>query len=191
MRIVLASASPRRKQLLESLGIDFDVIVSDVDETITDHSNPKIIVKELACKKAKSILEKVNDPAIIIAADTIVVGNSILGKPESEEDAIRMLQSLSGKVHSVMTGMALIDNVNNLKISHCEVTKVFFRNLTMEDINGYIDTGEYADKAGAYAIQGKAALFVKKIEGDYNNVVGLPIYKLGELLRKHFNLHLI
>lgn len=190
MKIVLASASPRRRQLLETMGISFDVIVSDVDETIEDHSNPESIVKELALKKASAVIDKINTPSIIIGADTIVVGDNILGKPRDDEDAKIMLKSLSGKAHKVMTGVSIINNVNNYKVTHCETTNVYFKELSMIEIDGYIKTREHVDKAGAYAIQGKAALFVKKIEGDYNNVVGLPIYILGELLHKHFNLHL-
>ena len=191
MNIILASASPRRKQLLEILGIDFDIIVSDVDETIIDESDPEQVVKELAYKKAIAILDKIDKPSLIIAADTLVVGENILGKPKDEEDAIQMLMSLSDKLHRVMTGIAIIDSQSNKVITHCETTNVFFRKLTIGDIRGYLNTGEHMDKAGSYGIQGKAALFVRKIEGDYNNVVGLPIFILGELLRKHFNLHLI
>jgi len=191
MNIILASASPRRKQLLEILGIDFDIIVSDVDETIIDESDPEQVVKELAYKKAIAILDKIDKPSLIIAADTLVVGENILGKPKDEDDAIQMLMSLSDKSHRVMTGIAIIDSQSNKVITHCETTNVFFRKLTIGDIRGYLNTGEHMDKAGSYGIQGKAALFVRKIEGDYNNVVGLPIFILGELLRKHFNLHLI
>lgn len=191
MKIILASASPRRKDIMESLDVKFDIIVGAVDESIDQQSEPEIVVKELAYKKAVAALNKVSTPSIIIAADTIVVGEEILGKPKDSEHATKMLNSLSGKSHRVMTGIVIIDNQNNNKVIHCETTRVFFKELTADEIQSYINTGEHMDKAGAYAIQGKAALFVKKIEGDYNNVVGLPIYILGELLHKHFNIHLL
>lgn len=191
MRFILASNSPRRKDLLENLGVCFDIKASNIDETILASANPYHVASQLAYEKAKDIATDIVDEAIIIAADTIVVADKILGKPIDNGDAYQMLKSLSGTSHQVVTGIAIIQKPTNKAIVDYSVTKVFFRDLTDLEIEKYIASGEPMDKAGAYGIQGKAALFVEKIEGDYFNVVGMPLYKLEELLNQHFEISLL
>lgn len=191
MKLILASNSPRRRILLEDLGVSFEVRASNVKEDIKENIPPYEVAVEIAHNKAQSIAESIDDDAIIIAADTIVVAERILGKPTDEENAYQMLKELSGRSHEVVTGMAIIQRpINKVVIDYC-VTRVFFKELTDLEIRKYIATGEPMDKAGAYGIQGRAALFVEGIEGDYFNVVGIPLYKLQQLLTKHFEISLI
>ncbi|KYH34476.1 septum formation protein Maf [Clostridium tepidiprofundi DSM 19306] len=185
MDIILASASPRRKELLDQIGVSFKVIPSKVDENFDMLKGTiESKVEELAYIKAKEVAQKVNK-GLILGADTIVViDEEILGKPLNDEDAFNMLSRLSGREHKVITGIALIDVDNNRhRVTH-ESTKVIFDTLTKERIIEYIKTGEPNGKAGAYAIQGRAAVFVKKIEGCYFNVVGLPISKVNSILKE-------
>lgn len=181
--IILASQSPRRKELLEKHGICFRVFVTDADETVTEPMTPAQLVEELSCRKAESgAKEFLGQNVLVIAADTVVaLENEIFGKPKDGDDAFLMLSKLSGKAHSVFTGVTLA-RVKNERVSYQKVvceTKVYFKSLTQEEIRDYIATGEPFDKAGSYAIQGIASKFVEKIEGDYDNVVGLPV---GEIL---------
>jgi septum formation protein len=180
--IILASGSPRRKELLEQVKLTFEIIVSDIDEVMNEKDKPSDIVQSLAQQKARDIFAKHKD-SVVIGADTIVaIGDKRLGKPESKEEAVEMLQMLSGKTHSVFTGVA-IETLEHSKTFY-EETKVTFWNLTKEDIDTYIESGEPFDKAGAYGIQGFGATLVKKIDGDYFNVVGLPISRtIRELTR--------
>lgn len=173
-RIILASGSPRRAEILASHGVDFTVMTSDAEEKLEAETDPKTACMYLALKKALAVREKVKE-GIIIAADTIVVsGGQIIGKPADEEDAFETLKKLRNGSHSVMTGVALCDaGAENTRV-FCEETHVFFSDYTDEDILAYIRTGEPMDKAGSYAIQGGWAEFVERIEGDYSNVVGLP-----------------
>lgn len=190
-QMILASASPRRRELLQGLGVPFEVMSSDIEEKInTELSAPKI-AKELAYQKAKDVSNKLDGDYIVIGADTIVEYNRILGKPKDADEAYQMLKLLSGKIHRVITGFAVIDCRTKKEIVDFEVTNVYFNHLSDEEINRYIETKEPMDKAGAYGIQGKASLFVSKIEGDYFNVVGLPIFKLGVVLRNHFDINLL
>jgi septum formation protein len=184
-RIVLASASPRRKMLLEQLGIKFDVISSDIHENIEHSLLPEQFAETLALRKAQAIAASLSK-SIVIGADTIVVDKvGILGKPKDEVDAYRMLARLSGQVHRVITGLALISTQSSSKtlVRH-ETTKVKIATLSDQDIGWYIRTGEPLDKAGAYAIQGKGTMFVEWIHGCYNNVVGLPLFLLVTMLRE-------
>ncbi|SFA48037.1 septum formation protein [Anoxybacillus pushchinoensis] len=182
MQLVLASSSPRRKQLLRMLGLPFDILVSDVDESFDDNLSPSEIVQQLAHKKAYAVWQQVSD-ACVIGADTIVVcEGDVLGKPASEQDAFRMLKRLSGKTHEVWTGVAIC--TTNTCVTFAEKTDVTFWPLSDEDIWAYIATKEPLDKAGAYGIQQRGALFVQKIDGDYFSVVGLPIAKLARELKK-------
>ncbi|SDK58394.1 Maf family protein [Natronincola ferrireducens] len=190
-KIVLASNSPRRKEILENLGVQFQIITSDIEEKLNQDMDPYHLATELAYQKAKNVADKINDKVIVIGADTVVVNNQILGKPQDQLEAFRMLKQLSGNQHEVVTGLALIDCHTKKEIRDYEITKVCFRQLEDIEINQYIATGEPMDKAGGYGIQGKASLFVRKIDGDYYNVVGLPIYKLGEMLNHYFNIHLL
>lgn len=190
-QIVLASASPRRRELLEGLGIPFEVMSSDIEEKINTELSAPEIAKELAYQKARDISNKLDGDYIVIGADTIVEYNRILGKPKDADEAYQMLKLLSGQIHRVITGFAVIDCRTKKEMVDFEVTNVYFNHLSDEEISRYIETKEPMDKAGAYGIQGKASLFVSKIEGDYFNVVGLPIFKLGVALRNHFDINLL
>ncbi|HGJ64882.1 TPA: septum formation protein Maf [bacterium] len=183
-KLILASASPRRKQLLEQVGLIFDIIPSDIDEEIFIHHDPLINIQAIALNKALNVAMKIHK-GLIIAADTqVIVDNKVLGKPIDKTDAIRMLSDLSGKKHKVITGVAIIDADTGMRESWVETTFVVFRKLTLDEILSYIESGEYEGKAGAYGIQGRAAAFVERIEGCYFNVVGLPLAKLMENLRR-------
>lgn len=182
-KIILASNSPRRKELLKQMGIKFTVIVSNVNEK-TNITSPVDFVKFLSREKAREVAQK-NKNAIIIGADTIVVlENKIIGKPKSLKNAVEILEKLSDKTHYVVTGFTVLDSKNNKFISKAIKTKVTFKKLTKEEIERYVYTSKILDKAGAYAIQDKAGVFIKKIEGDYSNIVGLPIFSLYQELKK-------
>lgn len=181
-QLILASASPRRKDLLTQIGLEFTIVPSTVKEISTE-TDPAKLVAELALLKAADVARKAE--GLVIGADTIVVdGKTVLGKPSSKEDAVQTLQRLSGRQHQVMTGVAVIDSVSGEQWVDVEITQVFFRELSLEEIQRYVDSGEPMDKAGSYAIQQKAALFVRSIEGDFFNVVGLPLLKTVQLLEK-------
>ena len=180
MNLILASQSPRRRELLGLTGLDFIVRVADIDETMDPGKAPFEEVARVSRAKAEAVARKPGD--VVIAADTIVVcGNEVLGKPHSEADAFRMLKLLSGRSHEVMTGMTVLRDGE--AITHTEVTKIHFRNLSDAEIRAYIASGEPMDKAGAYGIQGGAALFADQMEGDYSNVMGLPVCRLAMILR--------
>ena len=177
MKLVLASKSPRRSEILRNAGLDFTVRVADADETIPDGTKPSDAVVFLAARKAMAV-ERADDE-LVLGADTVVVlDNKILGKPKDRDDAYNMIKSLSGRVHSVFTGVCAIGN--GVSVTFAEETKVEFLPLTNEEINAYIDTDEPYDKAGAYGIQGLASKFIRGIEGDYFYVVGLPISRIYE-----------
>ncbi len=181
MKLILASQSPRRKELLGLLGIPFEVQVSDADETMSPGLDPAAQVAEVSRRKAAAVRAEPDDT--VIAADTIVVCDGvILGKPRDFDDACRMLRSLSGKAHQVMTGMTVL---RGGCIHSCtEVTQVYFRPLSEQEIIRYAQSGEPMDKAGAYGIQGGGALFAEKLCGDYYNVMGLPVCRLTQVLDK-------
>lgn len=182
MKLVLASKSPRRSEILKTAGYDFTVRVADADETIPEGTSPEDAVVLLAVKKALAV--KTDDDETVLGADTIVVlDDKILGKPKDREDAFNMLKSLSGRIHSVFTGVCVIKNGKTMTL--CEETKVEFMPLTDEEIDAYIDTNDCYDKAGAYGIQGYASKFVRGINGDYFNVVGLPISAIYEKFFKN------
>lgn len=186
-KIILASASPRRKELLKLLELEFDVSPSDIDEDKVKGSTPKETVEKLSFKKASKVAEKFSD-AIIIGADTIVVlEDLILGKPRDERDAEKILNSLSGKKHAVITAFTILDSRTGKKVTRSHMSNVYMRNLGSDEIKEYIASGEPMDKAGAYAIQGRAGLFVERIEGNYHSIVGLPLNLLKEEL-KQFNI---
>ncbi len=177
-KIILASASPRRKELLEKIGLKFEIDSSDVTEDLQSDIPPRELVKKLSMEKAHAVVKKYDD-AIIIAADTIgVFEGKIIGKPHTTTEAKKMLNMLNGKSHLVITGYTIIDTKTNKTVSKSVATKVYFRKMTGDEIDAYIKTGEPLDKAGAYAIQGLGALIVEKIEGDYYNVIGLPLSAL-------------
>ena len=207
MKIILASKSPRRKQLMESVGFQFEVVSSDIDETIFLERDVTEEVKRLAHEKAKAVQvnylksksEKFeikdeiaeenktnrnlnsNEETIIVAADTIVVvENEILGKPSNDEEARRMLKKLSGTTHRVLTGVSVM--TENEEKNWCEISFVTFKVLTDEEINEYVETGSPMDKAGSYGIQEKGDKFVTRIEGDFDSIVGMPIGKVKETI---------
>lgn len=192
-KIVLASSSPRRKELLDKYKIDYKIISSHIEETIHLGESPEQIAMALAYEKALDVANNSSDGnEIIIAADTLVCfDNIILGKPKNYAEAFNMLKSLSGRSHYVITGIAIIKANSNLKVVDYEKTIVTFRHLTDKKIENYLNTNEYIDKAGAYAIQGKGEILVESIVGCYSNVVGLPITKLDMLLEENFNISLL
>ena len=181
-KLILASQSPRRRDLLEQAGIDFSVIPSNFDESSVKLSSPDVYVRQLAESKARDISEQY--PASwVIGADTIVfIDGTILGKPGSESEARTMLKSLSGKTHQVLTGYCVCCQGSDRFFSDAVKTDVRFKKLTEKEIDWYINSGEPFGKAGAYAIQGIGAFLVKRIDGSYTNVVGLPICEVVELL---------
>lgn len=190
-RIVLASRSPRRLEILRGVGLEPEVIVSDVDESIVDTSlNPSDYAMKLSSLKSGAVLDRAGD-ALVVGSDTVVVADGrILGQPADAGEAYAMLQSLSGGWHSVVSGLSVRDTRSGREETTFEETRVKFQTLTDEEIHSYIATGEPMDKAGAYGIQGLAGLFVSRIEGGYYNVVGLPLHKLYTLLKK-FDVSLI
>ena len=181
MNLILASASPRRKELLEKFHIPFQIRVSDIDETMDPALSPYDEVARVSALKARAVPHGPDD--IVIAADTIVVcQNRLLGKPHSQEEARAMLRLLSGRDHQVMTGCTVLRG--DRSISFTEVTDLHFRPIRPAEIDAYVASGEPMDKAGSYGIQGGAALFCEKLSGDYYNVMGLPVCRLGEVLRQ-------
>lgn len=188
-KIILASASPRRRELLAQIGLEFEVITSDTDESFENSMPVEDIVKKLAYEKAHAVAKQVSDDCIIIGADTVVYYNGIiLGKPQNEAHSRDMLTMLSGNTHQVLTGFAVIRQCDNKVVAHYEKTNVTFRPLSGEEIDNYIKTKEPFDKAGAYGIQGLGATFVSGINGDYNNVVGLPLCSLSQCLKNQFEI---
>lgn len=182
MDIVLASGSPRRRELLETLGLEFSVVPAKGEEIAPEGAGPAETVTALAEAKAAEVAQGCPG-SLVIAADTIVwAEGKILGKPKDEADAKRMLHMLSDNAHEVYTGVAII--YDGKSAVGAEKTKVFFRRLTDAEIDGYVSSGEPMDKAGAYGIQGRAALMVRRLEGDYFNVMGLPLCRLGQMLEE-------
>ena len=172
MKLVLASKSPRRSEILKNAGIDFTVRVADADETIPDGTKPEDAVVFLAARKAMAVKREPDE--VVLGADTVVVlDDKILGKPKDRNDAFNMIKMLSGRVHSVFTGVCAIGD--GISLTFAEETKVEFYPLSDKEINDYINTNEPYDKAGAYGIQGLASKFIRGIQGDYFNVVGLPV----------------
>jgi septum formation protein len=182
--IILASASPRRKEILDKTGLKFRVDKSLGEEKLIPGMKPRELVRFLSREKARDVAGRHSD-AIVIAADTIVVFRGrIFGKPLNRDDAKEMLRALSSNGHSVITGFTIIDTACGKELTGSVETKVFFKRLSKEDIEAYVNSGEPMDKAGAYGIQGLGAVLVKRIEGDFFNVMGLPLYCLAEDLKK-------
>ncbi|XLQ20591.1 MAG: Maf family protein [Candidatus Moraniibacteriota bacterium] len=183
-KIILASSSPRRKELLKNIGLNFNVVSSDYMEDMTLDMKPTELAKYLSLGKAQDVAKN-HINTIIIAADTFVVLNDdLLGKPHTEEKAFEMLQKINGQTLEVITGYTIIDTSMKYSISKAVTTKIFIKKLTDDEIKSYIKTGEPLDKAGAFAIQGYGSIFIKEIQGSYTNVIGLPIYSLAESLKK-------
>ena len=192
-KFVLASASPRRRELLENIGMEFDILVSSADESRIDRKlPPDMLVKELALLKAAESAKHIKEDRLVIGSDTVVVYEGrVLEKPRDREDARNMLKTLSGREHHVYTGVCVLRTSDFKAESRCEKTAVRFKELSDKTIESYLDTMEFADKAGGYGIQGKGALLVDGITGDYFNVVGLPLGLLGDMLRDEFEVEIL
>jgi septum formation protein len=183
-KIILASESPRRQEILKLTGLKFSVSASAYEEDLDLPLRPRELARYLSRKKAEAVANKYSN-AIIIAADTFIVfKDRLLGKPRNDKDAGKMLRMLNGKSHSVITGFTIIDTGSNKTLSRSVSTMVYFKKLGRKDISSYVRTKEPMDKAGAYAIQGLGAMFIDKIKGDFFNVMGLPLCALIESLRK-------
>jgi septum formation protein len=181
MKLILASQSPRRKELLGLFHIPFTIAVADIDETMDPTKDPAREVARVSRAKAMAIPREIED--VVIAADTIVVlDGTVLGKPKNAAHAEAMLTALSGKDHQVMTGVTVLRGEKIL--THTEITDIHFRPLSQKEIRAYVTSGEPMDKAGAYGIQGGAALFAEKMHGDYYNVMGLPVCRLWQMLQQ-------
>lgn len=189
MRIILASKSPRRKELLSLITKNFDVIVSDGDESVDTTLSPIEQVKEISRKKAKNVSEKIHEDSIIIGSDTIVVvDDKILGKPKDKNDAIAMLKSISDRVHMVMTAVSIIvkkDGVEEI-YTDCDVTKVHVKHLSDEEIECWLNTGNAYDKAGAYGIQQEFGIHIDRIEGSFASVMGLPVHLVYDAIKNTY-----
>jgi len=183
-KIVLASASPRRREILEKTGLNFSICASDYKENLDLSLKPHKLARFLSLKKAEAVAHKYKD-AIIIAADTFIYfKDRLLGKPHTGAAAEKMLRLLNGKVHSVITGYTVMDTASGQIVSKSVVTKVYFRKIAEDELSAYVRSREPLDKAGAYAVQGLGAVFIEKIEGDFFNVMGLPLCALTESLKK-------
>lgn len=180
--LVLASQSPRRKELLEVLGIPFSVVVSTADETVRSGESPEAYVARVARAKGQEVASRMSN-SIVLSADTVVmIDGEILGKPSDRNDAIRMLEKLSGREHAVFTAVCVIDQTSGRMREALDQTRVWFRPMTRAQIVDYVDRENVMDKAGAYAIQGFASVYITKIEGSYSNVMGLPLALVWDLL---------
>ncbi len=190
---VLASKSPRRREILENIGLKFDIVICDTDESqVSKELEPQLYVRELSLIKAIAAARLCDKHTFVIGADTVVVyDGEILGKPKDREEAVCMLKKLSGKTHYVYTGITVVDTDDMHTVSEYEKTSVEFREITDREIEYYLDNFEVTDKAGAYAIQEYAGTFVRRIEGDYFNIVGLPVCRLCTLVSKEYGEDLI
>lgn len=183
MRLILASGSARRRELMELAGYDFTVHVSDADES-SDTLDPAHLVCELALKKACAVQQEINEPCVVVGADTVVVlDGRIIGKPKNREDAFSILKSLSSRTHTVYTGLCVLRGADE-PFTYCDTTNVTFSELSDEEIYSYIETGEPMDKAGAYGVQGVGCVYVARVEGCYFTVIGLPMPTLYQVLKE-------
>lgn len=187
MKIILASKSPRRKELLDLLKIKYEIKVSNAEEIIEENLTIEEQAKKLAYIKAKTVFDETEGQRIVIGADTMVIKDGkIYGKPKDETDALKILQELNGKRHQVITGIAILVQKGNeyKEYVDCDITQVYLKNMSEKEIKDWISTGEAMDKAGAYAIQGEFSVFIEKINGNYSTVVGLPIHKVYDILKE-------
>ena len=182
-QILLASASPRRQELLDQIGVRYQVLPVDIDETVLAGESPETFARRLALEKAQAGFTRQSGLLPSLGSDTIVIlNNQILGKPRDEAHGLQMLAGLSGQCHEVMTAVAMVDSQQcDCRVSH---SKVYFRTMSVEEIQAYWNTGEPADKAGAYGIQGLAAQFIERLDGSYSGVMGLPLFETAELIKK-------
>jgi septum formation protein len=189
-KLILASQSPRRKQLLEQIGLKFEIYPSDIEEILDPKLNPREQVESLSQQKAITVATKFKN-AVILAADTMVaLDGEVYGKPKDKDDAIRMLKKFSGNSHSIVTGFTIIDTETKQKVTDSTETKVWFRKLTQREIENFIEREKPYDKAGAYAIHELASVFVEKVEGDFFGGVGLSVYLVAKELKK-FGIHVL
>lgn len=190
MKIILASASPRRKELLEYITKKFEVIVSDIDESFQEGLSIQEQSKRISYLKAKAVFDKTEGDRVVIGSDTLVLKDGKhYGKPSSREEALKMIEELQNDVHEVITSLCVLIENNGEKIEYLDydITKVYVSQISSKEIKKWIDTGAAMDKAGAYAIQGEFSKFIKKIEGDYNTVVGLPVNKLYQVIKQYID----
>lgn len=186
MKIILASKSPRRKELMDMLNLKYEVIVSDAEEILEEGLKIEEQAKRLSYIKAKTVFNETTGDRIVIGSDTMVIKDGkIYGKPKNEEDAFRILKELNGSKHQVITGLAILVERSGKYQEYLDydITEVYFKNMTDEEIKNWIATGETIDKAGAYAVQGKFSVFIEKINGNYWSVMGLPIHKVYDILK--------
>ena len=187
---VLASKSPRRKELLKNIGISAQIVPANINEDMLAGLPPEKMVTELAMLKATDVARSFKGNTVVIGADTcVVVNGEVYGKPQNIEDARRMLRTLSGNTHQVYTGYCVVNCNDGVSVAKCEKTLVTFRELTDKEIDAYIKTREPMDKAGSYGIQQRGSKFVEKIDGDYFNVVGLPVCALVKLMQSEFGIN--
>ena len=187
MKIILASKSPRRKELMNILNVNYDIIVSNADESLDNNLSMEEQSKKLAFSKAKAVFDKTEGDRIVIGADTLVYKNDKkFGKPGNAENAIKMLNELKNSVHQVCTGISILVQKNEMyyEFTDCSTTSIHIKNMTENEILEWIDTGKAFDKAGGYAIQEEFAKFIDKIDGNYSSVVGLPIDKVYDIIKK-------
>ena len=183
MKITLASASPRRRELLDQLGVDYDVLPVDIDESIQTGETDEVFVQRLAMEKAQAGFNRHGTEQPVLGSDTIVVlKHQILGKPRDKDDGLAMLSALSGQQHQVMTAVAMVNAEH--KACLLNTSRVSFRSLSEAEIEAYWNTGEPVDKAGGYGIQGRAAQFIQRLDGSYSGVMGLPLFETAQLLEK-------
>ncbi|MFA6304745.1 MAG: nucleoside triphosphate pyrophosphatase [Patescibacteria group bacterium] len=183
-KIILASNSPRRKQILKITGLPFTVVASNYKENMDLKMNPLKLAKFLSQGKVKDVAKKYSNHLIIGADTFVVLKNKLLGKPKNSAAARIMLKKISGQIVDVITGFSVLDSQSKKIISHSQTSKIYIKKLSLSEINNYIKTGDPLDKAGAFAVQGIGALIIKKIEGDYFNIVGLPLFALSKTLKK-------
>lgn len=189
MKIVLASKSPRRQEIISKYIKEFEIVESRVEEVMDSRLDPAALAMSLAYQKAADVCRQVAHDDLVIAADTIVVADRVLGKPKDRAEAKEMIFSLAGKTHAVITGIALIQG--ETKVVDHQRTQVTFSSMSEAEVEAYLNAGDYEDKAGAYGIQGYAEPFIQEIRGSYSNVVGLPVERLYPLLKAHFNVNLM
>lgn len=192
MRVILASGSPRRKELMDMLGIDYEIIVSNADETLEEGLSLEEQSKKLGYIKAKAVFDETSGDRIVIGSDTMVVkGNKIYGKPKDKQDAINMLNELKNNKHQVFTSLAILVQKGEeyKEYIDCDITEVYFSDMTEAEIEKWVDSGEAYDKAGAYGVQSsKFAVFIDKINGNYATIVGLPIHKVYNILKNYIKM---
>jgi len=187
MKIILASKSPRRKELLDLLNLDYEIIVSNTDENLEENLTTEEQAKNISYKKAKAVFDKTSGDRIVIGSDTMVVKEQkIYGKPKDEEDAFKILKELKKSKHEVITGLAILVEKDGKYEEYIDydIAEVYFKDMTDEEIRNWINTGDALDKAGAYAIQGEFMVFIEKFNGNYATVMGLPIHKVYDVLKK-------